>query len=63
MKKTPLYDRHLTLGGKIIDFGGWAMPVQYTNVIEEHQATRTKALIGGFLHFLKNNPHRTKSGG
>jgi aminomethyltransferase len=50
MKKTPLYDRHLTLGGKIIDFGGWAMPVQYTNVIEEHQATRTKAGLFDICH-------------
>ena len=34
MKKTPLYEKHAALGAKIIDFGGWAMPVQYTNVIE-----------------------------
>ncbi|MCX5844758.1 MAG: glycine cleavage system aminomethyltransferase GcvT [Deltaproteobacteria bacterium] len=50
MKKTPLYDRHLALGGKIIDFGGWAMPVQYRNVIEEHQATRTKAGLFDICH-------------
>jgi len=50
MKKTPLYDRHLTLGGKIIDFGGWAMPVQYSNVIEEHQATRMKAGLFDICH-------------
>jgi aminomethyltransferase len=50
MKKTPLYDRHLAIGGKIIDFGGWAMPVQYTNVIEEHQATRMKAGLFDICH-------------
>jgi aminomethyltransferase len=50
MKKTPLYDRHLALGGKIIDFGGWAMPVQYSNVIEEHQATRMKAGLFDICH-------------
>lgn len=50
MKKTPLYERHLSLGGKIIDFGGWAMPVQYTNVIEEHQATRMKAGLFDICH-------------
>ncbi len=50
MKKTPLYDRHLTLGGKIIDFGGWAMPVQYSNVIEEHNATRMKAGLFDICH-------------
>ncbi|MGC9975541.1 MAG: glycine cleavage system aminomethyltransferase GcvT [Syntrophales bacterium] len=50
MKKTPLYDRHVALGAKIIDFGGWAMPVQYTNVIEEHNATRTKAGLFDISH-------------
>jgi aminomethyltransferase len=50
MKKTPLYDRHLALGAKVIDFGGWAMPVQYTNVIEEHQAARNKAGIFDICH-------------
>ena len=50
MKKTPLYDRHLALGGKIIDFGGLAMPVQYSNVIEEHQATRMKAGLFDICH-------------
>ncbi|MEN6319174.1 MAG: glycine cleavage system aminomethyltransferase GcvT [Syntrophaceae bacterium] len=50
MKKTPLYDRNVAIGGKIIDFGGWAMPVQYTNVIEEHQTTRTKAGLFDICH-------------
>jgi aminomethyltransferase len=39
-KKTPLYDEHVRLGAKIIPFGGWLMPVQYTGIIEEHQAVR-----------------------
>jgi len=50
MKKTPLYDRHVSLGARVIDFGGWAMPVQYTNVIEEHKATREKAGIFDICH-------------
>ena len=50
MKKTPLYDRHVALGAKIIDFGGWDMPVQYSNVIEEHHATRTKAGLFDICH-------------
>ena len=50
MKKTPLYDRHVALGAKVIDFGGWAMPVQYSNVIEEHHATRTKAGLFDICH-------------
>ncbi len=41
LKKTPLYDRHAALGGRIVDFGGWALPVQYTSPIEEHTAVRT----------------------
>lgn len=41
-KKTPLYDLHLELGGKIVPFGGYLLPVQYeTGVIKEHMAVRT----------------------
>lgn len=50
MKKTPLYDRHFALGAKMIDFGGWLMPVQYTNVIDEHHATRTQAGLFDICH-------------
>ena len=50
MKKTPLYEKHLGLKAKMIDFGGWAMPVQYTNVIEEHQTTRTSATLFDICH-------------
>ncbi|MBP1711703.1 MAG: aminomethyltransferase [Deltaproteobacteria bacterium] len=50
MKKTPLYEKHAALGAKIIDFGGWAMPVQYTNVINEHNATRTSAALFDICH-------------
>ncbi len=50
MKKTPLYEKHLSQGAKIIDFGGWAMPVQYTNVIDEHKATRNAAGLFDICH-------------
>jgi len=50
MKKTPLHDRHVSLGARVIDFGGWAMPVQYTNVIEEHETTREKAGLFDICH-------------
>ncbi len=40
LKKTPLYDRHRLLQGKIINFGGWALPVYYTGIIAEHQWVR-----------------------
>ena len=50
MKKTPLYEKHVALKAKVIDFGGWAMPVQYTNVIDEHRTTRTNATLFDICH-------------
>jgi aminomethyltransferase len=50
MRKTPLYEKHVALNAKIIDFGGWAMPVQYTNVIEEHKSTRNAAGLFDICH-------------
>lgn len=50
MKKTPLYEKHVALNAKIIDFGGWAMPVQYTNVIDEHKTTRNAATLFDICH-------------
>ncbi len=41
MRKTPLYDKHVALGGRIVDFSGWALPVQYSGIVEEHLATET----------------------
>ena len=44
MQQTPLYDTHVALGGRIVDFAGWALPVQYpTGPTVEHQAVRTAA--------------------
>jgi aminomethyltransferase len=42
-KRTPLYEEHQAAKAKLIDFGGWGMPVQYAGVIEEHHAVRRKA--------------------
>ena len=42
-RRTPLYAEHLALGARMVDFAGWEMPIQYTGVIAEHQAVRTKA--------------------
>src|SRR4051812_30752958 len=40
-QKTPLYEAHRALGAKLIDFGGWMMPVSYpAGIVEEHRATR-----------------------
>jgi len=43
LKRTPLYEEHQAAKAKLIDFGGWEMPVQYAGVIEEHNAVRKKA--------------------
>ena len=42
-KRTPLYEEHVKLGARMIPFGGWDMPVQYTGIIEEHRAVRNAA--------------------
>ena len=39
-KRTPLFDEHVRLGGKMIEFGGWEMPVYYSSIMEEHLAVR-----------------------
>ena len=50
LKKTPLNEVHRNLGGKMVDFGGWDMPVQYSGVIAEHLATRTRAGLFDVSH-------------
>ena len=49
-KKTPLYDKHIELGGKVVDFAGWLMPVQYTSIMDEHQAVREKVGVFDISH-------------
>lgn len=39
-KKTPLYDEHVKLGGKVVDYAGWLLPVQYEGLVQEHEAVR-----------------------
>jgi aminomethyltransferase len=43
LRRTPLYERHLELGAKLVQFAGWEMPVLYEGVREEHMAVRTHA--------------------
>ncbi|HEY7349483.1 MAG TPA: glycine cleavage system aminomethyltransferase GcvT [Ktedonobacterales bacterium] len=50
LKRTPLYDLHLESGGRMVEFGGWEMPVQYRGIIEEHQAVRTRAGLFDVSH-------------
>ncbi|MGB9673532.1 MAG: glycine cleavage system aminomethyltransferase GcvT [Anaerolineales bacterium] len=50
LKRTPLYELHRELGAKIIPFAGWEMPVWYSSVIEEHNATRQAAGLFDVSH-------------
>ena len=50
LKKTPLYDVHIALGGKMVDFGGWALPVQYSSILEEHKAVRERCGLFDVSH-------------
>lgn len=53
-KKTPLYDCHVALGGKVVPFAGYLLPVQYgTGVIAEHMAVRTKAGLFDVSHMAE----------
>ena len=50
MQKTPLYEAHVKSGARIIDFGGWLMPVQYSSILDEHQTTRTSVTLFDTCH-------------
>lgn len=39
-KKTPLYNEHISLGGKVVDYAGWFLPIQYEGLVAEHEAVR-----------------------
>jgi aminomethyltransferase len=43
LRRTPLYDEHVRLGGRMVPFAGWEMPVRYAGIIEEHNAVRSDA--------------------
>src|SRR5882672_9932198 len=50
LKRTALFSAHQKLGAKLIDFGGWEMPVQYTSITDEHLAVRSAAGIFDISH-------------
>ncbi|MGP8054203.1 MAG: glycine cleavage system aminomethyltransferase GcvT, partial [Limisphaerales bacterium] len=50
LKRTPLFAAHQQLGGKLVEFGGWEMPVQYTSITDEHLAVRKAAGIFDISH-------------
>ncbi len=53
LKQTPLYDLHLTSKARMVEFGGWQMPVQYNGIIAEHQAVRSKVGMFDVSHMGK----------
>ncbi len=50
LKRTPLFAAHQKLGGKLIEFGGWEMPVQYSSITDEHLCVRRSAGIFDICH-------------
>src|SRR6476469_1665562 len=50
LRRTPLYERHLAAGARLVPFAGWEMPVQYEGVIPEHKAVRTDAGVFDVSH-------------
>ena len=67
-KKTPLYDEHVKRGGKIVEFGGYLLPVEYTSITNEHMMVRENCGLFDVSHmgevyikgkdslkFLRNN--------
>jgi len=66
-KKTPLYEEHVRLGAKIVPFAGWLMPVQYTSIMEEHQAVRDNVGMFDISHMgqlvVAAQPSSQKVGG
>jgi|TARA_Y100000310_G_scaffold270988_1_gene285206 aminomethyltransferase len=55
LKQTPLTDEHLKLKAKMVPFSGWNMPVQYTNIMDEHNTVRTKAGLFDTCHMGEFN--------
>ncbi len=50
LRRTPLHDRHVRAGGRIVPFAGWEMPVQYKGIVDEHQAVRTACGVFDVSH-------------
>jgi aminomethyltransferase len=50
LKKTPLNARHRALGARMVEFGGWDMPVEYSGIVDEHMAVRTRAGVFDVSH-------------
>jgi aminomethyltransferase len=53
IERTPLYEEHVALGARMVPFAGWEMPVQYTGIVEEHAAVRSKAGVFDVCHMAE----------
>ncbi len=49
-KKTPLYEEHIKAGGKVVDYAGWMLPVEYTGLVREHEAVRNSVGVFDVSH-------------
>jgi aminomethyltransferase len=59
LKRTPLFDAHVAAGARMVEFGGWEMPVQYSGIIDEHNAVRQNAGLFDISHmgrFMARGP-------
>ncbi|MCK4510098.1 hypothetical protein KAW64_00075, partial [bacterium] len=43
VRKTALYDEHVALGARVVEFAGWAMPMSYEGIVSEHRRVRSTA--------------------
>src|SRR5205823_6805337 len=50
LRRTPLYEKHVAAGARMVPFAGWEMPVQYEGVIAEHRAVRSDAGVFDVSH-------------
>lgn len=53
LKRTPLFDLHVAAGARLVEFGGWEMPVQYKGLVAEHQAVRSQVGMFDVSHMGK----------
>ena len=64
LKRTPLYDRHLAAGAKIVPFAGWEMPVSYSGILVEHKSVRENLGLFDVSHmgrFYLSGPHAAEA--
>jgi aminomethyltransferase len=50
LKHSPLHEKHVALGARMVPFAGWEMPVQYAGIVEEHKAVRSSVGVFDISH-------------